>query len=91
MYVKLQNINKLKLRKEHSDLEINYSFKQLKENKKNFLIISLCIIGLILKIKIPNKIPLIVLINPRDYDKEAIRIYNTTGFLSFNFLSYKRK
>ena len=86
MYVKLPNINKLKLRKEHSDLEINYSFKQLKENKKNFLIISLCIIGLILKIKILNKIPLIVLINPRDYDKEAIRIYNTTGFLSFNKL-----
>ena len=71
------------------NLWLIYYFIQLKENKKILFIISLCILDLIIRIKISN-----VFIDPRDYDKEGIRIYNTTGMLSFNKLDervYRKK
>ena len=83
--------NKNQSAKALSNHEVNYSFKNIIKNKIFLIIISICIIGFVSFIIISNRIPLFGKANlnyiySRDYDKEGIRIYKSTGKLSFNTL-----
>ena len=86
---KLTNQNKPA--KSLSNHEFNYSFKNIIKNKIFLIIISICIIGLVSYIIISNPKTLVNMTNQNfiylsKYDKKGIKIFKSTGKLSFNEL-----
>ena len=86
---KLTNQNKPA--KSLSNHEFNYSFKNIIKNKIFIIIISICIIGLVSYIIISNPMALVDKTNQNfiylsKYDKKGIKIFKSTGKLSFNEL-----